>query len=327
MQVFCTAWRKNYAAQPGGADWQGPLLRRVVFPDADAGSGVREYHERIRMRQTGENLARSGVATRAGRAKARTSRCDSGRVSAAAKPPPSYAETVRGDLDQIAEDYRGVLSASAIVNVDPNNWDSSFIFVGAAEWGWVDSDSELDAARMKLLARLRDWWPRFRLLFPHPTSEVERRLDDAYEHLERWLVRKRSDTSIPASIEKASALLDAKVEDLGRLLDMLPGDDYPVRLVVDTNALIDNPDLAAYIPQIGQKYIVHLLPVVLGELDDLKCAGKVDSLRNAARAAERRLKGIRNNGDPRVGVRVAGQVVAKFEHVEPRARGSRLGST
>jgi hypothetical protein len=54
---------------------------------------------------------------------------------------------------------------------------------------------------------------------------------------------------------------------------MLPPDEYPTRLVVDTNALIDNPDVAAYTDALGNKYVVHLLPIVLGELDDLKRAG------------------------------------------------------
>ena len=42
---------------------------------------------------------------------------------------------------------------------------------------------------MDLLRRLRGWEPRFRLLFPHPTPEAARRLEEGLKHLERWLVR------------------------------------------------------------------------------------------------------------------------------------------
>jgi hypothetical protein len=62
-----------------------------------------------------------------------------------------------------------------------------------------------------------------------------------------------------------------------------------------------------------------LLGVVLREIDDLKRAGRNDTVREGARRAERRLKGIRNHGDVRQGVCVAGDVVAKFEHIEPRS--------
>jgi rRNA maturation endonuclease Nob1 len=37
--------------------------------------------------------------------------------------------------------------------------------------------------------------------------------------------------------------------------------------------------------------------------------------------ADRRLKGLRDNGDVRIGVRVAGDVFAVFEHIEPNADG------
>lgn len=67
--------------------------------------------------------------------------------------------------------------------------------------------------------------------------------------------------------------------------------------------------------------MVHLLPVALREIEDIKRAGKTEQLREAARRADRRLKGLRDNGDVLSGVRVAGEVRAVFEHVEPRDDG------
>lgn len=64
--------------------------------------------------------------------------------------------------------------------------------------------------------------------------------------------------------------------------------------------------------------MVHLLPVVLRELDDLKRAGRTEDLRESARRADRRLKGLRSNGNVQAGVRVSGEVHAVFEHIEPR---------
>ncbi|MEV5089452.1 PIN domain-containing protein [Streptomyces griseoincarnatus] len=174
---------------------------------------------------------------------------------------------------------------------------------------------------MDLLRRLRDWEPRFRLLFPHPTPEAAKKLKESLEHLERWLVREGtwSDWSVPQHKPEAVKLLQASVQQLRSLTDLLPTDPWPVRLVIDTNALIDNPDLAAYTGQIGSRYLAHLLPVVLRELDDMKRAGRTDPLRDAAKKADRRLKGLRTNGDVTRGVRVAGDVHAVFEHIEPKA--------
>jgi hypothetical protein len=64
--------------------------------------------------------------------------------------------------------------------------------------------------------------------------------------------------------------------------------------------------------------MVHLLPVVLREIDDLKRGGKTQQLRDAAQRADRRLKGLRDNGDVLLGARIAGDVYAVFEHTEPR---------
>lgn len=231
---------------------------------------------------------------------------------------PTYTQRITSELAAIRSSYIDILAASGIKDLRTNNR-SGMVFIGFPNWGWKPSGSELEAARMELLRRVRNWGPRFRLLFPHPTREVNKRLDDSIGLLEAWLTRDAREHDIPPTIEQAQDNVSAAVADLRGLVDLLPSDDFPVRLVVDTNALIDNPDVSAYTHALGKKYVAHLLPVVLRELDDLKRTGRNEELRQAARRAERRLKGIRSNGDARQGVRVEGEVVAKFEHIEPRS--------
>lgn len=228
--------------------------------------------------------------------------------------PPTYKERLLTQLDAIENDYVAVLDASDIEYVDS-------IVITAASWEWAPSGPALEMQRMDLLRRLRDWKPRFLLLFPHPTPETAEKLKDSLELLERWLLRDQvwQDYSIPQYISEAVKLLQASVKQLRSLTDLLPTDPWPVRLTVDTNALIDNPDLAVYTGQIGPRYMAHLLPVVLRELDDKKRAGRTDVLREAAKKADRRLKGLRNNGDVTLGVRVAGNVHAIFEYIEPKS--------
>ena len=227
--------------------------------------------------------------------------------------PPSYLTRLLAELDQIHAGYAEVLSASAIRNIDPGAG-----FIGFPSWGWADSSARLEASRMALLRLVRGWEPRFRLLFPHPTPTVSKRLDEHLGRLERWLVRKPGERDIPSTIGRAVEQISADVADLRELARLLPPDEYAVRLAVDTNTLIDNPDLGAHVGMLGRRYMAHLLPVVLREIDDLKRGGKTQQLRESAQRADRRLKGLRDNGDMLSGVRVAGEVYAVFEHIEPR---------
>jgi rRNA-processing protein FCF1 len=232
--------------------------------------------------------------------------------------PPTYLDRLLSELDDIHTGYVEILAASGIVNIDPNRHaGGGAVFIGFVEWHWAPSDSALEGSRMALLRRVRDWEPRFRLLFPHPTPTVSKRLDERIGRLERWLVRE-PEHGVPSTMDKAVQMIDADVADLRALAKVLPGDEYAVRLTVDTNTLIDNPDLAAHADTIGRRYMAHLLPVVLREIDDLKRAGRTQDLRDAAQRADRRLKGLRTNGDVRAGVRVAGEVYATFEHIEPK---------
>jgi rRNA-processing protein FCF1 len=236
--------------------------------------------------------------------------------------PETYLGRLLTELDDFQGAYLGVLADSTIENVDPNRHGSGMAFIGFAKWGWATSNDQLESRRMALMQQVGDWEPRFRLLFPNPTPSVTKRLKTNLSHIKRWLERSgKPPHDIPPTIAQAQDKFKATIADLRQLADLLSPDDYAIRLVVDTNALIDNPDLSAYTDALGGRYVVHLLPVVLRELDDLKRAGRNETVREGAKAAERRLKGIRNNGDVRQGVRVAGDVVAKFEHIEPSADG------
>ncbi len=174
---------------------------------------------------------------------------------------------------------------------------------------------------MALLARVRSFRPRFLLLFPHPTPEIEKRHAKALDLFERRLSQKRGDKTVPASVPNAVAHIQEAVATLRKVRDLLPQEPFATHVVVDTNVLLDDPDLARFTRQAGQRYLAHLLPVVLRELDEHKRAGRNQDLRDAARRADRRLKGLRDNGDVAAGVKVAGEVWAVFEHLEPHADG------
>lgn len=62
--------------------------------------------------------------------------------------------------------------------MDPNrNSGGAGVYIGFPKWGWVPSSPDPEAQRMRLLGSLQDWEVLFRLLFPHPTPGVTKRLD------------------------------------------------------------------------------------------------------------------------------------------------------
>lgn len=237
-------------------------------------------------------------------------------------PGPSYADALLGELDLMERRYVEILERSETYYSNPNRNGGGVFFVGAADYSWKPSTPQLEAARMGLLRDVRDWQLRFRLLFPHPTPEAAKRHQEAFTHLERWLLRKKgNDHSLLADSRAMIPQLHQTFEVLRAAKELLPTDDYGVRLLIDTNALIDNPDVAVYTSGVGTRYRVHVPPVALGELDDLKRSGRTPELRDAAKRALRRLKGYRSNGNVLTGARVAGEVSVVFEAAEPRSDG------
>lgn len=100
--------------------------------------------------------------------------------------PTTYTEQLLSELDELEGACREVLEASAVRarQLSGPNW-----IVAAHPFAWVPSTPELEARRMSLLRDLRDWAPRFRLLFPHPTPSVRKRLDDGIGLMNDWLAR------------------------------------------------------------------------------------------------------------------------------------------
>ncbi|MGW8955530.1 PIN domain-containing protein [Streptomyces sp. NPDC055709] len=237
------------------------------------------------------------------------------------KPPPStYVDQLLSELGDIEASYAAVMEGS---RVRARHMGGGGLVVLGNPWAWVASSPDIEASRMELLRRVRDLAPSFRLLFPHSTPAVQRRMDDAIGLLEDWLVRDgRVKHPAPRDIPGAVTRLREAALALRELVALLPEDDWRVRVVVDTNTLMDDPDVTVYQDAVDSpRYMVHLLPVVLREIDDLKRSHNRPERREAAKKADRRLKAMRDNGDVRKGARVAGDVHAVFEHIEPRTGG------
>jgi rRNA maturation endonuclease Nob1 len=230
--------------------------------------------------------------------------------------PTPYVERLRSELSSIKEDLDELLDHSSIRYVNPNTADSTMVFLGAADWGWASSDAAVAGMQMSLIGRYSAWFDRFQLLFPHPTPQIETRLQAVDDFVRRWVTRPDDwDHTIPRTIEEAKALAEREMRGFHDLLDVAAHvGTNTVVLVPDTNALIRNPDLASYwrVASVAA-FRVHLLPPVLQELDELKDRGRTQELRSQAQAVVRRLKGLRDKGSLAAGVKLTRDITVQAE--------------
>lgn len=233
----------------------------------------------------------------------------------------SYSDRLLAELEHIQREFDEVIRSSCIVPFVRNDPNSSVSFLGFPLWGWEVSSPEHEAARTRVLIRWHQWHTKFRLLFPSPVPSMLRRADEAQRLIETWLRRDTLHYSVPATLDEAVAIATEQFEGLRGYFRGLIPDQWQVRAIIDTNVLIDNPDVSAHTEALGRRYMVHVLPVVLREVDELKRSGRTPELREAAKRADRRLKGYRDNGDVLTGARVAGEVYVQFDHVDPKAEG------
>jgi rRNA-processing protein FCF1 len=234
-------------------------------------------------------------------------------------PVISYVDRLLEQLERFERAFVALLDNSAVHYVNPNTPDSGVFFLNAADWGWAPSDGTTTAARMKLLGDFDEWKRRVRLLFAHPTPGVARSLDHLEAFVQRWLERDCNDHSVPSTIEAAKAIASTNFEGFRELIRLRASSGLAVvRLVPDTSALIDNPELASYVRDLsGSDAVIHITPTVLRELDDIKDgARKTQEVRDRARAIQRRLKGLRDKGNLADGVQVTNALTVRFEHRE-----------
>lgn len=233
-----------------------------------------------------------------------------------------YSDRLKSELDAIEAEMLAVLDRSSIRYASGSTPDSKVSAVGVAEWEWGPSNSATIAARMALIRRYDAWHRRLQLLFPYPTREVVGTLTYADQLVRRWLAREGgNDNTVPTTIEEAKLVAGSMAAMLRNLLDIATHtDDSTIRLLPDTSSLLRNPDMASYGRGVAtDSYHVHLVPTVLGELDKLKDRGPPD-MRDQAKAVVRRLKGLRDKGHLREGVRLTKTVTVLIEHREVNPR-------
>lgn len=230
-----------------------------------------------------------------------------------------FAARLGEQVNKLQDRYVALLERFEIRNTDPNRGGGGGVyFFGYAKWGWKPGPGLVNE-RTRLLSDLDEWFGLFRLVHQDALPETVKRIEAAESLLRRWLEHEGKDHSIPSSIEKAIAKATAAFEELRALIALVADGPGGFLVVPDTNSLLLEPDVATYAMELGtDDYCVVMVPPVLAELDDLKDRGRTEDVRKAATAAIRRLKGLRDRGDPREGVKVERRTTLRFEHRDVR---------
>jgi hypothetical protein len=230
-----------------------------------------------------------------------------------------FADMLVAQLATLHARYVALLERMEIRNVDPNRGGGgSVAFIGFASWGWTPNP-DLVNDRTRLHSGLDEWVSLFRLIHRDALPETAKRIESAESLLRRWLAQEGSDHSVPSNIADAISKVRTTFDELRTLIAQVAVGTGGYLVVPDTNALLREPDVASYGTALGtDEYCVVMVPPVLAELDEQKDRGRTEEVRKAANTAIRRLKGLRDRGDARQGVRVQGRTTLRFEHRDVR---------
>ena len=229
----------------------------------------------------------------------------------------SFADRLREKLRLIEN---RMMSLHHISTIEQRIQDSDGpLVIGGPSRSWGNTDATQKKLQLEMKKTYSSWFELFCMLFGQPTNEIREEIKETDAFVRRW-IEKESDWEIPETIEEAKEVFREKIRAFDDLIDVASSGvktgEYI--LVPDTNALIAAPDLSRYSEVIGSdKFRVVVLPTIMSELETLKFKNIDLGVREKVKSAIRYLKGLRNQGDPLIGVRIGKDITVCWEPREP----------
>lgn len=225
-------------------------------------------------------------------------------------------ERLRQQLQLIENQMIELLDASTIDEFR-NDPDSMVVWVRPSYF-WGNTNEDQKRLQLQLLKSYSIWLEHFEHLFLCASQEIKKQVKNTDNFVINW-IEKKSDWSIPATIQEAKLAFKEKIQVFYQLLQLLDtSNQAEIVLVPDTNSLIMAPDVSQYSTVVGQaKYTIVIVPTVLDELDKLKRDHRDKDFREKVVSVIRRLKGLREQGSLLKGVTVHKSVTVKMLAQEP----------
>jgi PIN domain len=216
-------------------------------------------------------------------------------------------KTVVDNLADAAVGLKSLLSELLLKHSEVYEWnrrdpgDQVVFFSPSGDYAFRDLQVEGRRLQAKLLETYRRFNTVIRCLLREQPSDTTKALSDSETILQR-IIDQEEHTSCKTTSEAfqhATGALQAQIDLLKRLHD--PSNGEP-SYVPDTNALLYNPKIEAWIFAESPKFTLILLPTVLSELDSHKINHRNAGVRKKAETLIRQIKEYRRRGRLEEGV-------------------------
>ncbi len=156
------------------------------------------------------------------------------------------------------------------------------------------------------------------LFFRNGPKDLNHKFEQADKVIRKW-IEFESSWYISSDKVKNENKLREHFSELFELIDILDvHNSNEIILIPDTNSLIKTSDPVEYKNAVSNKqYVFLLIPTVLQELDELKILHRNENVREKAKKAITRIKGLRNQGSLISGVTVNKTITVKTIANEP----------
>jgi len=225
---------------------------------------------------------------------------------------PTFLERLSHQLDELLPIIDLLMDNSVVYYHDSNGRHGSVISIGAPvnHYSKKDERTQILAREkyLRFLTHVELILKRADPLTIKKTKEVEKRLNSFIAQEPR---------SAPRTTEGGKLFFRKQAEAYRTLFGLFQKDEPQQIIVPETNALLQYPDPITYRSFVDGPFTFLLLPTVLSELDKLKVHHRTEGVRDKAKAAIRRFKGYRTQGDVLAGVTIDRTITVRMVASEP----------
>ncbi len=228
---------------------------------------------------------------------------------------PSTIEKLRAEFTALTE------SLDALIREVPIKWldrHSRNVVIIAPEFYFAKRSAEQEASQLRLKRRYDTWKQLVDSVFRGSPDSLRKKIKSADDRFTTWL-EFNTNWGLSSDVAKNAEKFREQAAEYDTLLKMFATTDGALIVVPDTNALVAHADPVEYRALVGRDgFQFFLLPVVLGELDQLKNNHRNPEFREKVEKAIKRIKGWRLQGSLNSGVTVDRTITVKAYPQEPR---------
>lgn len=224
----------------------------------------------------------------------------------------TFLERLAQQLDELLPVVDTLMDNSAVYYHDSNGRHGSVISIGSP----VNHYSKKDP-KTQIIAREKfdQFLAHVELILHKANPQIVKQTKEVEKRLMNFIAQDYR--SAPSTTEGGKLFFRKQAEAYRTLFSLFDKDNAEQLIVPETNALLQYPDPVTYRKFVEGPFTFLLLPTVLSELDKLKIHHRSEGVRDKAKAAIRRFKGFRTQGDVLAGVLIDKNITVRMVAAEP----------